>query len=264
MNFRDLSSLANRNSLVIGGAGYLGTPISEVLNELGSNVFITSRNAVSAFNPDTSPVLDSNRFHVFNSDFTTLEGRKSLISFIKSNVSSLDILVNCAWNGEKSSLDLITSEQWDHDINTCLSSVFKITKDFIPFLSNDASIINIASMYGHLSPNPILYHGNKFTNPPSYGAAKAGIIQLTKYLAVFLAPRGIRVNSISPGPFPFPSVQENSEFNDRLSSLNPLGRVGQPHELKGVTALLASNLSSYITGQNFCVMEVGAYGNHAV
>src|SRR5690606_30657164 len=94
----------------------------------------------------------------------------------------------------------------------------------------------------------------KFANPPSYGAAKAGVIQLTKYCASFLANDGIRINAISPGPFPFESTQkENPAFIERLSAKHPLGRIGKPHELKAVAALLCSDASSYMTGQNVCV-----------
>jgi NAD(P)-dependent dehydrogenase (short-subunit alcohol dehydrogenase family) len=109
-------------------------------------------------------------------------------------------------------------------------------------------------MYGHVAPNWRLYHNVPQANPPSYGAAKAGVIQLTKYLASFLSPDGIRVNCISPGPFPFPAVMDQyPEFIERLNAKNPMGRTGVPHEIKGAAALLCSDASSYMTGQNICV-----------
>ena len=109
-------------------------------------------------------------------------------------------------------------------------------------------------MYGHVAPDWRIYDGVPQVNPPSYGAAKAGVIQLSKYLASFLGPDGIRVNCLSPGPFPFPEViNDHPSFIKRLEEKNPLGKIGTPDELKGAVALLCSGGSSFITGQNICV-----------
>ena len=115
-------------------------------------------------------------------------------------------------------------------------------------------VLNIGSMYGHVAPDWRLYEDVPQANPPSYGAAKAGVIQFTKYLASFLAPHGIRVNCISPGPFPYEeTAREHPEFVERLNAKSPLGRIGRPHEIKGAAALLCSDASSYMSGQNICV-----------
>ncbi len=108
-------------------------------------------------------------------------------------------------------------------------------------------------MYGHIGPDYRIYDGKEFANPPSYGAAKAGVIQFTKYLASFLSPHGIRVNALSPGAFPHPPTQKHEDFMEKLGSKNPMNRIGQPDELKGAVALLCSDAGSYITGQNLCV-----------
>jgi NAD(P)-dependent dehydrogenase (short-subunit alcohol dehydrogenase family) len=108
-------------------------------------------------------------------------------------------------------------------------------------------------MYGHIAPDPNLYEDNNYTNPPSYGAAKAGVIQLTKYLASFLAKYNIRTNAISPGPFPHGEALEDEKFIKSLSQKNTLKRVGKAYELKGAVALLCSEASSYINGENICI-----------
>jgi len=108
-------------------------------------------------------------------------------------------------------------------------------------------------MYGVVSPDPRIYGDSGYDNPPNYGAGKAAIIQFTRYAACHLAAKGIRVNAISPGPFPNPKVQENKWFISNLKNKVPLGRIGQPGDLKGAVVFLASEGSSYITGQNIVV-----------
>lgn len=115
-------------------------------------------------------------------------------------------------------------------------------------------IINNASMYGMVSPNFKIYRDSGMSNAIEYNAAKAAIIQITKYLAVRGAPFGIRVNAFSPGPFSPPGAFAGKQwFHDELVQMMPLGRIGEKWEIKGVIAFLATDLSSYVTGQNIPV-----------
>ena len=173
---------------------------------------------------------------------------------VHKHYDGIDILINNAWSGNKNSWETINDQDWEYDVDVSLNSVFRMTKAAFPDLKKSKGVIlNIASMYGHVAPDYRIYEGTSFANPPSYGAAKAGVIQFTKYLASFLAPHGIRVNAVSPGAFPHPPTQQNAEFMARLGSKNPLGRIGYPHEIKGAVALLCTDAGSYITGQNICV-----------
>jgi gluconate 5-dehydrogenase len=106
-------------------------------------------------------------------------------------------------------------------------------------------------MYGHVSPDHRLYGDSGMNNPPFYGAAKSGLLQLTRYLACHLGPSAIRCNSISPGPFPSDGV--TAEFAARLIDKVPMGRLGQPRDLAGVLLLLASDAGSYINGADIPV-----------
>jgi gluconate 5-dehydrogenase len=121
------------------------------------------------------------------------------------------------------------------------------------------SIINIATMYALVAPRPQLYEGTQFLNPPGYSASKSALIGLTRYIASFWGRHGIRANAIAPGPFSNTqssgenSVPQDSPFLDRLRACTCLGRLGKPEELAGALLYLASDASSFVTGQTFVV-----------
>lgn len=250
-----LQSLQDKNILVIGGTGFLGNAACEVFAELGGNVIVSSRsknNCIDTIN-SLSEVNDQKHSFIV-SDITEKESVLNLYKFIKDKYKKINVLVICAWNGKKNSWESIQQEDWDSEIDICLNSNFRIIKQFQSLLTKPSKIILVSSMYGIVAPNPSLYEGVPQENPPSYGVAKAGIIQFTKYLAVWLAKDKITVNCISPGPFPFPSVRENYPiFCERLKKQNPLKKIGFPDDLKGVFALLSTDSSNYITGQNISV-----------
>ena len=108
-------------------------------------------------------------------------------------------------------------------------------------------------MYGIMAPDFDIYGDDIPWNPPSYGAGKAGVLQFTRYCASALARRGIRVNSLSPGPFPNITPESNMEFIDRLSKKTLLKRTGKAEELCGDLLLLCSDASSFMTGTNIMV-----------
>jgi NAD(P)-dependent dehydrogenase (short-subunit alcohol dehydrogenase family) len=112
-----------------------------------------------------------------------------------------------------------------------------------------ASIINISSMYGLVSPDSRLYSEPGQMSPPHYGAAKAALLQLTRHLASELGPEGIRVNAICPGPFPRPEViARDPAFGERLKARTMLRRTGEASEIAGPVLFLAAPASSFVTG----------------
>lgn len=255
----DLQRLDGRVALVAGGAGLLGSQISDVLAELGARVVIASRDRqtcvdraaeIAERHPQSPPPVG---MALDISDTTSVT---ELVEHVVAEHGSLDILVNCSYSGQKNSFDSIDEETWIQDVDVGLTGGFRLVKAAVDHLraAERGVILNIGSMYGVVAPDWSIYPSDEFTNPPSYGAAKAGLLQLTRYLASFLADDGIRVNAMSPGPFPFPGTLEQSpEFHRRLNTKNPLHRVGTPHEVKGAAAFLCSDASSFVTGQNIMV-----------
>ena len=239
-----------------GGAGYLGIAICETLAELGANVAIVSRDheKCESWANELSKKYNSKTLAI-SVDITDPQGIRRALRVVKENFRSIDILVNNAWSGKKNTFESITYDDWKYDIDVCLNAVFYCVKEAFEYLKLSSGVIlNTASMYGHVSPDYRLYQSDDLANPPSYGAAKAGVIQLTKYLASFLSPHNIRVNAISPGPFPFPEIcDDNPEFIEALKNKTMANRIGSPEDLKGVVALLCTDASKYITGQNICV-----------
>jgi NAD(P)-dependent dehydrogenase (short-subunit alcohol dehydrogenase family) len=255
-NISQLFNLSGRVAIVVGASGYLGSEFARTLAHLGASVVVCSRNvkACEELLQELETSHDGQRHMSHSCDVTSRESIKRLRESVKKEYSgALHVLINSVWAGRKVTWQECSEEDWLTDIDASLSGTFRTIQSFAPLMVSGGSIINIASMYGHVAPDYRLYDGNKHVNPPSYSAAKGGVLQLTRYFASFLASDGIRVNAISPGPFPFESVQAEEGFTAKLRSQTMLGRVGKPSDLRGVVALLASDASSYITGQAIAV-----------
>ena len=109
-------------------------------------------------------------------------------------------------------------------------------------------------MYGRCLRNRVsTRRGPSSHNPPGYGAAKAGVIQFSRYAACHLGRHGVRVNSVSPGPFPPREVRADGDFVAALSARSPLGRVAEADEIAGPVAFLLSHAASFVTGHNLAV-----------
>jgi NAD(P)-dependent dehydrogenase (short-subunit alcohol dehydrogenase family) len=248
-------------ALVTGGAGHLGAAMTRALCQAGATVLVNGRTESTV-----RVLVDEMKDSGFQAepavfDLTVESQGADLIRQTESRHGKLDILINNAHHGKPGNVLTDTPENFEAAYRLCVSMPFRLIQLALPLLKQSAatraggaSIVNIASMYGVVSPNPEIYRAQGNYNPPHYGPAKAGLLQLTRYLACHLAPFKIRVNSLSPGPFPRPeTVQANPEFHQALCSKVPLQRVGEPGELAGAVLFLASPAASYITGANLPV-----------
>ncbi|MBT3272050.1 MAG: SDR family oxidoreductase [Spirochaetales bacterium] len=131
-----------------------------------------------------------------------------------------------------------------------MTSTFLLARRCASEMKNGGAIINFSSMYGIVAPNPSDYPGDLEPNPIEYGAGKAALIQVTKYLAAHYGPNNIRVNAVAPGAFPHSANHSgNPEFVNKLERKCMLGRLGNRDELAGAVVFLASDEAAFITGQ---------------
>lgn len=250
---KNIFDLTGRVAIVTAGYSHLGTAISEALADYGAKVYIAGKNKNLA-DEVIAKQPKRNKIKFISCDVSDYESIKNCFEEIFKREGKIDILINNANYGRAGKLDVIANEDWNAGIDGTINNYFRCIQNVLRYMKKRGGvIINIASMYGVVSPDPGIYGNSGFDNPPNYGAGKAAIIQLTKFAAVHFAKYNVRVNSISPGPFPKPTIQKNKTFMKNLTKKVPMGRIGQPEELKGIIILLASSASSYITGQNICV-----------
>lgn len=238
--------LTGKVAIVTGAARGIGAAIALKLAEQGAHIAFTYISDASA---DKAAALEKeiNNLGVKAKAFQTNAGDLSaceiLVNGVLAEFGAIDICVNNAGISKDNLLLRMTAEQWDEVINTNLKSVFNMTKQVIrPMMkARSGSIINMSSIIG--------IRGN--AGQSSYAASKAGIIGFTKSIALELGSRNIRCNAIAPGFVETDMTHYLNEGEAGKSFLEkiPLGRFGKAEEIANTTLFLASDLSSYITGQ---------------
>mgnify|MGYP001150273205 CR=1 FL=1 len=253
-----LFSLRGKTALITGGAGHLGTAMSVAMASAGAHVYVNSRSTAVAESLVTDINRGGGRASAAVFDITDAAAVRQW--FAGSAPAELHILINNAYAGGGGSINSAPPEDFHDSYDITVVAVQRLLLAARPALDAavatgaTASIINIATMYATVSPDPANYASAGSINPPFYGAAKAALLQWTRHAACELGSSGIRVNALSPGPFPAPSVQQaDPAFIDRLEKRTPLGRIGLPAELRGPLLFLASDASSYVTGANLMV-----------
>ena len=236
--------LENKVAIVTGGSRGIGEAIALKLAENGAHIafsYISSDEKAKALEEKIQSL--GVKAKAYKSDAANFADCESMINDVIKELGTIDVLVNNAGISRDNLLLRMTPEQWDEVMNTNLKSVFNMTKQAIRTMmkARSGSIINMSSIIG--------MRGN--AGQSSYAASKAGIIGFTKSVAAELGSRNIRCNAIAPGFVETDMTHYLKEGDAAKSFLNkiPLGRFGSTEEVANVALFLASELSSYVTGQ---------------
>lgn len=257
-NLQQKFSLEGKSVLVTGATGYLGRAMVYGLAELGARVLVNGRHRsrVETFVAELREAQHTAEPAVFD-----ISDDRAVREWIDQfGDRPLNGLVNNAYSGGAGSIETAPDTDYRNSYEVSLVSANRLLRESLPNLRlainecGGASVVNIGSMYGMLSPDQRLYGHKNASNPPFYGAAKAALLQWTRYAACEFGVEGIRVNAISPGPFPSNTVQSsNADFVTTLASKVPLGRIGQAEEIQGPLSFLISDASSFVNGSNLVV-----------
>lgn len=268
MNIFDKFSLKDRVAVVTGGGGQLGFEFCKTLAEAGAVVVTADLNMAQAVQTADRLSTDGYPVSAFPLDVTRIESTNDMVAETVKQFGRLDILVNSAALDPKFDPDAAAKgiapgafedyplEQWNAALNVNLTGMFLVTQACAKQMvvqGKKGSIINICSTYGLNGPDQRIYikDGKRVAyKPVYYTTTKAGVMGFTKYLAAYYAETEIRVNALTPG-----GVFNNHEeyFVKNYSAKTILGRMAKKDEMNGALLFLASDASSYMTGNNVVV-----------
>jgi len=247
-----LFDLTGKVVLITGGCGHLGSAMSRALAEAGATVVLTSREAARA-ETSAAQLPGAAKHHGIVLDQMDPSSIERGWNEALSRTGRIDVLVNNGHEGLASDWTNVTAEQFSRQLANATGYFLlaRLTHDHVVSRKASASIIMLGSMYGLVGSYPDAYAGITNASPVAYHTLKGGILHMTRHLAVYWAADGVRVNCLSPGPFP--SDKADSRMVARLCAKSPMKRMGLPSELKGAIVFLASDASSYMTGQNLMI-----------
>lgn len=251
MDVREMFDLRGEKAIVTGAAQGLGEQIALGLAEAGADIAVVDINIDGAVRVAESIRNIGRESISIKADVTKINDVENMVEMVKDRFGKIDILVNNAGIVNNLPAEQITKEEWDRVIEVNLSGVFLcaqvVGREMIK--QKKGNIINISSMSGLVvnRPQPQIH----------YNTSKAGVIMITKSLAGEWAKYNIRVNAIAPGYMRTPLVDKVfPKYGKGWSSLTPMGRIGDPSEIKGPALFLASRASSFVTG-SVLVMDGG-------
>jgi len=242
-----MSALQNKAALVTGGSRGIGKAIALVLADNGANVAFTYKSAAAAADEVVKAIEAKGRKALaIQSDAKNFSEANSVVEKVIAQFQRLDILVNNAGITKDTLLMRMSEQDWDDVIDTNLKGAFNFSKAVCKQMMSqrEGVIINISSIAGVIG-NP---------GQTNYAAAKAGLIGMTKTLAKELSSRNIRVNAVAPGFVDTDMTEKlTPQQKEALIGMIPLKRTAKPEEIASVVLFLASQASSYVTGQVLCV-----------
>ncbi len=252
MNTNDLFRLDEKIAIVTGGAGIYGVHITRALAEMGAHVVVASRNLENCETVADEMGAEGLKVSAARLDLGSGESITALRDETVAEFGKVDILFNNAVARSGGDPSTVTEEDWVSAMEINSTGFFLASKILGEQMIKQRSgvMVNISSIYGVVGPNFNIYEGTDITSPANYAFAKGGMINYTRYAASYYGRYGIRVNAISPGGF---QTDQPERFIENYSKQTPLGRLATNDDIKGAAVFLASDASSYITGQNLMV-----------
>jgi NAD(P)-dependent dehydrogenase (short-subunit alcohol dehydrogenase family) len=249
MKVLDMLSLKGKVAVVTGGSSGLGVTFAQALAEVGANIVLAARRIDKMNEVRDDLTRLGVKVRSVKCDVSDQEQVQSLVDETLKTFGRLDIIVNNAGVAAMSPATEIAIEEWNRVVSVNLTGTFLCARTAAKQMMKrgGGKIINIASIYGAV--------GDVFPASPYY-ATKGAVINLTRDLAVEWAPFKINVNAIAPGFFPSEMTEgifQDPHYLEYINKQTPLGRTGNPDDLKGAIVFLASQASDYVTGQTLFV-----------
>lgn len=247
-----LFSMAGKTVLIAGGAGYLGLPVCEALRAQGASLCIADHHAGRL--ADAKATLEALPGEgVVTTHHIDMGDEASILGCV-AQCPELHGLVMATAGSSNTQFDQLEVADFDRTNRINLTGTFVLARAAAARMPQGGAMVFYGSMYGIVAPDAANYPGDMPRNPIDYGASKAGIGQMARYMAGHYGRSGVRVNAIAPGPFPPQAVQDaNPEFIANLTRDTMMGRMGRRHETAGAVVFLLSEAASYITGQTLSV-----------
>jgi NAD(P)-dependent dehydrogenase (short-subunit alcohol dehydrogenase family) len=242
---KDLFSVEGKTAVVTGGSRGIGLMIARGFVEAGARVYISSRKK-EVCDRVAAELSEKGKCFSVPADLSTEGGAELLARAVSEREEALQVLVNNAGANWGAPLEDYPDSAWDKVLSLNVKAIFHSTRAFLPMLEkgarpgDPARVINIGSVDGLTVPNLETY---------AYSASKAAVHHMTRVLARKLATRGITVNAVAPGPFESKMMAETlRNFKEVIVQGCPLGRIGEPDDMAGVSIYLSSRAGAYLTG----------------
>ena len=248
MKINNLFNFNNKVILITGCNGQLGYDMCNFFLDLGSYV--------CGVDIATNKKINNSKFFYYKADISNEKNVSKIFKIIFKNHKKLDVIINNAARSFFTPFNKRTKKEINDTLQTNLVGPINVIKEYCKYhkknISNKCNIINIASIYGVVSPDLRIYDSKDRINSEIYGASKAGLIQLTKYFSTTLADKNIVINSISPGGI-LNKKNQSKKFIKNYSSRVPLKRMGSTFDICLATLYFASDKVTYTTGQNLII-----------
>ena len=255
--YKRLFSLEKKVAIVTGAYGHIGSAISQALTGFGATVILIGRNEQKLKSFVSQHPEFRNKFKYYVCDVTDEKKFQTIVKDVVEKHKTIDILVNNAYEKQNEPFEKLTKAAWDHAIANSLTHYVTCAQavSSVMLKQKSGSIINIGSIYAFLGVDHRIFLDLGNDPPIHYAVSKGGILQITRYLATLWADKGIRVNTISPGYFPKKrsGVPKRPDYIRQITQRTPMRRIGQPDDLAGAVIYLATDASSFVTGQNIIV-----------